>query len=100
MSSTSPARPPTENQLSSNPGVQVQVTTHNNEGKAVVKSTTPVKVYIYIYIYIKQYSNVIITAKPSADGPCPAPLTSRAPYSCTVPTDWLTHRTTVGPVRR
>lgn len=46
MSSTSPARPPTENQLSSNPGVQVQVTTHNNEGKAVVKSTTPVKVHI------------------------------------------------------
>lgn len=43
MASPSPARPPTENQLSSNPGVHVQVTTHNNEGKAVVKSTTPVK---------------------------------------------------------
>lgn len=47
MSSSSPARPPTENQLSSNPGVHVQVTTHNEQGKAVVKSTTPVKVCIY-----------------------------------------------------
>lgn len=92
MSSTSPARPPTENQLSSNPGVQVQVTTHNNEGKAVVKSTTPVKVYK------NQHFNII--AKASAGCPRTAPLSSRDPVSYTVPTDWLTHRTTVGPVRR
>lgn len=51
MASPSPARPPTENQLSSNPGVHVQVTTHNNEGKAVVKSTTPVKVCISVDEY-------------------------------------------------
>lgn len=37
-------RPPTENQISSNPGVQVHLTTHNDEGKAVVQSTDPVKV--------------------------------------------------------
>lgn len=44
MASSSATRPPTENQLSPNPGVHVQVTAHNEEGKAVVKSTTPVKV--------------------------------------------------------
>lgn len=48
MASPSPARPPTENQISANPGVRVQLTTHNEEGKAVVKSTTPVKVCNYI----------------------------------------------------
>ncbi|ROW09739.1 hypothetical protein VMCG_02379 [Cytospora schulzeri] len=36
-------RPPTGNQISSNPGAKVHITTHNDEGKAVVKSTEPVK---------------------------------------------------------
>ncbi|KUI68738.1 hypothetical protein VM1G_04076 [Cytospora mali] len=36
-------RPPTENQISSIPGVHVHITTHNSEGKAVIKSTEPVK---------------------------------------------------------
>lgn len=37
-------RPPTENQISSNPGAKVHITTHNDEDKAVVKTTDPVKV--------------------------------------------------------
>lgn len=43
-SSSSSERPPTENQISSLPGAKVLITTHNDEGKAVVKNTEPVKV--------------------------------------------------------
>lgn len=45
MSSSSTDRPPTENQLAPHlPGPKVLVTSHNDEGKAVVKETAPVKV--------------------------------------------------------
>lgn len=49
-------RPPTENQLSSLPGPKVLITSHNDEGKAIVKETEPVKVrcwpaYCHIYIW-------------------------------------------------
>lgn len=44
---SSPAkRPPTENQISSNPGNHVLITTHNDDGKATVKATEPVKVRV------------------------------------------------------
>lgn len=49
----SPAkRPPTENQVSSNPGNQVLITSHNDEGKAVVKATEPVKVRLNGLIHL------------------------------------------------
>lgn len=41
-------RPPTENQISDLPGAKVLITSHNEEGKAIVKETQPVKVYIII----------------------------------------------------
>lgn len=37
-------RPPTENQISDLPGAKVLITSHNDEGKAIVKETEPVKV--------------------------------------------------------
>lgn len=42
---SSQTRAPTENQLSPLHGPHVLITTHNAEGKAVIKETEPVKVY-------------------------------------------------------
>lgn len=43
---SSARRPPTENQISTNPGSHVLITSHNEDGKAVIKATEPVKVRI------------------------------------------------------
>ncbi|PSR90645.1 hypothetical protein BD289DRAFT_460073 [Coniella lustricola] len=40
-------RPPTENQVSNLPGCKVLITSHNDEGKGVVKHTEPVKWGLY-----------------------------------------------------
>lgn len=45
MSSTS--RAPTENQLSPLHGPHVLITSHNDEGKAILKETEPVKVLTF-----------------------------------------------------
>lgn len=44
MASLAADRPPTENQISDLPGPKVLITSHNDEGKAIVKETEPVKV--------------------------------------------------------
>ncbi|KAF3767550.1 hypothetical protein M406DRAFT_345500 [Cryphonectria parasitica EP155] len=46
-SSSAPDRPKTENQASDLPGVKVLITSHNGEGKAVVRDTEPVKWVLY-----------------------------------------------------
>lgn len=91
---SSDKRPPTENQISSNPGNQVLITSHNDDGKAVVKATEPVKVSAYLAATIPDRISVLHCAEACTNAIATSgSATMTTSWSCPSCTQRSSHRT-------